>query len=135
MPLLGPKYFIVLGTKEEAAFHHEVIAVLSCSMHQGIVLQWTLPSWPCNHLKKHRERSPEQIQKKKYTLVGPLILSLVQRTLKSLSWHEGVQAVSIPMSSSFEVRIDVLHMWGIVPQVKEMYEGLDGHHIHPGRVA
>ena len=38
--------------------------------------------------------------------------------------------VSIPASSSFEVRVDILHMWGIVPQVKGMCEGSDGYHIH-----
>ena len=64
-----------------------------------------------------------------------MITQLVQRALETLCRREGVQAVSVPTSSSFEVQEDVLHMWGIVPQVKGMYEGLDGHHIHPGQGA
>ena len=46
-----------------------------------------------------------------------------------------VQALSIPMGSKFEVSADIRHMWGIVPQVKGMEEGLDGHRIHLGLVA
>ena len=60
---------------------------------------------------------------------------LVQHALETLCWNEGVEALGVPTGSKFEVSTDIRHMWGIVPQVKGMEEGLDGHHIHPGLVA
>jgi hypothetical protein len=73
--------------------------------------------------------------KKRHTLIGPLIIHLVQHVLETLCRNEGVQALSIPMGSKFEVSADIRHMWGIVPQVKGREEGLDGHRIHLGLVA
>ena len=73
--------------------------------------------------------------KKRRTLIGPLIIHLVQHALETLCRNEGVQALGIPMGSKFKVSADIHHMWGIVPQVKGMEEGLDGHCIHLGLVA
>ena len=73
--------------------------------------------------------------KKRRTFIGPLIIQLVQHALETLCWNEGVQALSVPIGSKFEVSADICHMWGIVPHVKGMKEGLDGHCIHPGLVA
>ncbi len=70
--------------------------------------------------------------KNKRTLISLLITQLVQCAFETLHQIEGVQALSIPTSNSFEVRVDILHMWGIVPQVKGVYEGLNGHSIHLG---
>ena len=73
--------------------------------------------------------------KKRCTLISPLIIQLVQHALETLCQNEGVQVLGVPMGSKFKVSADICHMWGIVPQVKGMEEGLDRHHIHLGLVA
>ena len=80
-------------------------------------------------------RWPEWIEKNRHTLVSPLIILLVQHAFEALRQNEGVQALSIPMSSKLKVSADIRHTWGIVPQVKGVDEGLDGHCIHLGHVA
>ncbi len=69
---------------------------------------------------------------RKLTIIGLLILQLVQLALESLGRIKGVQVLGVPMSSCFEVSVDVRHLWGIIPQGEGMHEGMDGHLIHPG---
>ena len=74
-------------------------------------------------------------QKNRCTLVSPLIILLVQHAFEALYQNEDIQALDVPMSSKLEVSADIRHIWGIVPQVKGVDEGLDGHRIHSGHVA
>ena len=84
---------------------------------------------------KHCEQWLERTRKKKHTLISPLIFPFGQRAFETLCQVEGVQAVCVPTGSTFEGRVHILHMWGMVPQAKGMNERMDGHHIHPGQVA